>query len=210
MRNTIWLSFVVMLFLQSCFLFRRTTAYDKQNNMAVQGIDISHHQGTIDWNELKKEKLAFIFMKATESTAFTDPAFKKNLVEAKATGHAVGAYHFFNFCKTGSEQALHFIATVPKGETILPILDLEFDADYECHKTENEVAREVNAFIEKIKANYGRTPVLYMPVAFYKRYAIGNFKNCELWIRSTEDKPSLPDNRKWHFWQYADKGNKRH
>jgi lysozyme len=192
--------------LQSCFLFRHTAGYDKRNKMDVQGIDVSHHQGSIDWNELKKENFAFVFMKATEGKTFTDPEFKNYLEKAKLSGLAVGAYHFFTFCTSGKEQADHFIATVPKGQNILPVLDLEFDATAECGKTEAQVAKEVNDFIEKIKNNYGHTPVLYMPVAFYKRYARGQFENCNLWIRSTNGKPNLPDNKQWHFWQYAEHG----
>lgn len=198
---------LMLLFcMQSCFLFRHTADYDKRNKMEVQGIDISHHQGNIDWDELKKENFAFVFIKATEGKTFTDPQFEKYLEQAKLTGHSVGAYHFFTFCTTGKEQADHFISTVPKGKNILPILDLEFDATSECGKTEAQVAKEINDFIDKIKKQYGRTPVLYMPVAFYKRYAVGEFEHCSLWIRSTTGKPTLPDHKKWHFWQYADRG----
>lgn len=180
--------------------------YATRNNYPVQGIDISHHQGRIDWVELEKEKFHFVFMKATEGNSFTDPQFANYLWKAKSTGHEVGAYHFFNFCRSGETQARHFIATVSRRHNILPILDLEFDMRNECGKKQKEVVREINVFIKKIKKHYGRTPVLYMPVAFYKRYAAGNFKDCALWVRNVHGGPKLPGKRGWQFWQYADRG----
>lgn len=205
-KKNILFTLTVILVLQSCFLFRNDDDYVKQNKMAVQGIDISHHQGMINWDDVKTENISFIFMKATEGTTFTDPAFKNYLKQAKAMGKKVGAYHFFSFCKSGEDQADHFINVVAKNEKILPILDLEFDAESECGKTEKEVIKQVNGFITKIKEHYGCSPLLYMPAAFYKRYAIGEFEGCKLWIRDTEGKPNLPDKKEWHFWQYADRG----
>ncbi len=40
---------------------------------AIQGIDISHWQGSINWTSVKNSGKTFAFMKATEGTTYTDP-----------------------------------------------------------------------------------------------------------------------------------------
>ncbi|MCH8331531.1 MAG: lysozyme, partial [Bacteroidetes bacterium] len=70
----------------------------------VRGIDISHHQGEIDWGQIT-EPLDFVFIKATEGQNFNDTRFKDNWGNARKHGYKVGAYHFYRFCKTGIEQA---------------------------------------------------------------------------------------------------------
>ncbi|HLP10717.1 MAG TPA: GH25 family lysozyme [Flavobacteriales bacterium] len=213
MRKLFNILFLLFLIASGIFGYYMYTLYNRdnlqyinRNNYPVQGIDISHHQGSIDWSELKKEKFHFVFMKATEGNNFTDPQFSNYLWKAKPAGYLLGAYHFFSFCKPGNEQAAHFIEVVPRNMDILPILDLEFDSHNECGKKRKEVIAEVDAFVEKIKKHYGRTPVLYMPIAFYRRYGKGNFTGCELWVRNVHGDPKLPGNRGWQFWQYADRG----
>ena len=52
-------------------------------NFSIHGIDISHHQGTIDWDDVKTMKvrnikIGFAFIKATEGTTITDRTFRPN------------------------------------------------------------------------------------------------------------------------------------
>src|SRR6476661_5889179 len=62
----------------------------------TQGIDISHYQGTIDWNQVAADPKAikFAFMKATEDVTYTDPTFNTNIAGAKAAGILAAPYHF--------------------------------------------------------------------------------------------------------------------
>jgi GH25 family lysozyme M1 (1,4-beta-N-acetylmuramidase) len=47
-------------------------------NTILQGVDISHYDGTIDWTKVKASGRAFAFAKATEGTTYTDPTFATN------------------------------------------------------------------------------------------------------------------------------------
>ena len=52
----------------------------------VIGIDISHHQGNIDWSEVSTwdgNPIQFIYMKATEGATYQDPKYKTYMKEAK-------------------------------------------------------------------------------------------------------------------------------
>ena len=86
----------------------------------VRGVDVSAHQGEIDWPVLAGQDLSFAFVKATEGSSFTDARFRENWEEARSCGLRVGAYHFFSFDSSGEAQAAHFIETVPKRQGDLP------------------------------------------------------------------------------------------
>ncbi|TIM61446.1 MAG: lysozyme, partial [Mesorhizobium sp.] len=85
----------------------------------VRGIDVSHHQRQIDWRRVAADDVAFAIIKATEGGDHVDGAFAANLREARAAGLAVGAYHFFTFCRPGADQANNFISVVPRDQTLL-------------------------------------------------------------------------------------------
>jgi hypothetical protein len=77
----------------------------------VIGVDVSNHQGEIDWSALAGSNVAFAYIKATEGGDFRDRRFQLNWDGAKRAGLARGAYHFFTQCRSGAEQARNFIAT---------------------------------------------------------------------------------------------------
>ena len=61
---------------------------------AIQGIDVSHYQGSINWTSVKNSGKTFAFCKATEGTTYTDPTFATNWAAMKNVGLIRGAYHF--------------------------------------------------------------------------------------------------------------------
>eukprot|EP01030_Chromulinospumella_sphaerica_P019884 gene19884-19787_t len=79
----------------------------------VRGIDVSHHQGTIDWTAVAADDVAFAYLKASEGGDHRDRTFAANWQAARAAGLKVGAYHFFTFCRPGADQARNFLAAVP-------------------------------------------------------------------------------------------------
>ena len=52
----------------------------------VRGIDVSHHQGAIDWQAVARDGVQFAYLKATEGTTFTDPAYADQHLGA-GSGH---------------------------------------------------------------------------------------------------------------------------
>lgn len=61
---------------------------------ALPGIDVSHHQGLIDWAQVAGSRQRFAIGKATNGRTFVDPNFAYNKAGAEASGLAFGAYHF--------------------------------------------------------------------------------------------------------------------
>jgi len=64
--------------------------------MAIKGIDVSHWQGTIDWNKVKEAGIQFAIIKAggSDDGFYTDSKWEANYKGAKAAGIPIGAYYF--------------------------------------------------------------------------------------------------------------------
>ena len=91
------------------------------------GVDVSNHQGEIDWTAVAGDDIEFAYIKATEGGDSVDPWFERNWEGARSAGLDVGAYHYFTLCRSRSEQAENFLATLPVHEADFPAaLDLEF------------------------------------------------------------------------------------
>jgi len=181
--------------------------YPGHSNYPVRGIDISHHQGTIEWDKIKKQKVHFVYMKASEGGDYRDPEFGRNWKESASAGLARGAYHFFSFCKPGGEQAKNFLAAVPVDDNALPpVIDLEFGGNCKNRPEKEVIVRELLYFMGKIEEARGIAPIIYATNDSYDEYLTGLISNKNIWIRDILKRPGLPDGRRWTFWQYANNG----
>jgi lysozyme len=171
----------------------------------VRGIDISHFQLTIDWDKVKTDGLSFVYIKATEGADGVDDDFVANWKGAEGAGLARGAYHFYNFCKTGSEQAANFIKTVPADAGVLPAtIDLEQSGDCKTMPEKTAFRKDLADFVVKVLAAYGRLPILYVNYKIYDKYFKGENDSYKLWISDvSHEAPSMPDNSSWTMWQYG-------
>ena len=176
----------------------------------VQGVDVSHYQGIIDWEVLAGENIDFAFIKATEGSGTQDTRFEYNWEEAHKTDLKVGAYHFFSFDSEGSTQADNYIATVPVNDNALPpVIDVEFYGDKKDNSPKLEdVKEQLGVLISRLENTYGKTPIIYCTYSTYVRYIKDNFDECTLWIRNTYYKPGVFDGVDWTIWQYTDEGKK--
>ena len=182
--------------------------YPSYEDFPVQGIDVSHHQGDIDWGEVANENISFAFIKATEGVDFKDKKFIENWKAAQEMGIAVGAYHFYRLCKKGHEQADHFITTVPKYAGALPpVVDLEYGGNCSTDMSQEEIEREIHDYLLKVGNHYGQLPIIYVTQEFYNDYLINKLIEYPIWIRDIYNRPSLHGGRRWVFWQYANRGH---
>lgn len=174
----------------------------------VQGIDISNHQGVIDWDKLDKKKVQFVFMKSTEGGDFKDKSFAENLRNARRHAIPVGAYHFFTFCKSGEEQAQNFIEAVPKDYDLMlpPVIDVEYGGNCKLVRTREEVVSDLKTMIDILEKEYGKKAILYVTRQSYEDFIVGNFTTNPLWFRGIYSSPDVVDNRQWTFWQYTNRG----
>ncbi len=169
----------------------------------IAGIDLSAHNGTVDFRKAKTAGIKFVILKASEGLSFTDPLFTQNYEAAKAEGLKVGAYHFFRFDVDGIRQAHHFINTIKTKSLSLPLI-----VDVESHTNPffffpSKVMRNLRDMIDELNA-YNFPVMIYTNKDGYDQYIDGHFEECPLWI-CTFDRPS--DSLTWQIWQYSHWGN---
>lgn len=177
-------------------------------SFAMHGIDVSHHQGNIDWADVKamqvqQVKMGFTFIKATEGINDVDEAFRRNWFNARQAGIPRGAYHFFNAGKSGKAQAEHFIETVllNKGD-LPPVLDVEQNNGASV----GDLQQRVQDWLDMVQKHYGVKPVIYTNVDFYENFLSPRFDDYPLWVAHylVKDKPRI--GRNWLFWQHNENG----
>jgi len=174
----------------------------------VRGIDISHHQGLIDWDVLRTQGVDFVFMKATEGGDFKDRRFKANWQAAARAGIVRGAYHFFTFCRPGLDQAQNFIDSVPVAANSLPpVVDLEFGGNCAKKPTIADIKKELGGVLERLESHYRKKPILYVTQEFYETYHGKLGFNHPLWVRSIRFEPRYAQ-KTWLFWQYHNNGRR--
>ncbi len=157
------------------------------------GIDLSHHNGDVDWDALETAALDFIYLKATEGRDWTDADFQQNWIEATRRGYAVGAYHFYILCKPWEAQAVNFIRAVEvRDGTLPPAVDLEYAHNCKPFRDVTGTKAELQAFLDRLEAEYGAVPVLYTTKEFHADWIAGSFDRYPLWIRSVDGAPDMP------------------
>ncbi|NUU18705.1 lysozyme [Cellulomonas humilata] len=171
----------------------------------VRGVDVSAHQGVIDWPVLAAQDIDFAYVKATEGSGFVDDRFAENLQGAREAGLLVGAYHFFSFESPGRSQAEQIIATVPADDDLLPVaVDVEHYGKFFGDPPDASTVREeLEVLVTMLREHYGVDPVIYATQAAYGRYVAGGFPDSPLWIRAVYLPPRVSDGRAWAFWQYS-------
>ena len=148
----------------------------------VQGIDVSHHQGAIDWGAVGSDGVRFAWIKATEGGDWRDPRFEENWAAAERAGVARGAYHYFTLCRPAAEQAAWFLSVAPSGE--LPAaVDLEYGGNCAARPDTATLTAELRLFLETVQEARGRRPVVYVTGEVFRDHADA-LRGETLWVRS--------------------------
>jgi len=200
---------ITAIFILSALFYTGTLRFNYPNSteFPIKGIDISHHQGEIDWEAISNDEIQFAFIKATEGGDHKDKRFEENWKAAKENGIIPSAYHFYSFCKSGTEQAANIISSAPKESgTLPPAIDLEYSGNCEDRPNKAEFIKELAILSDSIFSHYGVRPILYSTPTFYTEYMEGEMLDHFLWARSIFGQPNMSDDRDWQFWQYTNKG----
>jgi GH25 family lysozyme M1 (1,4-beta-N-acetylmuramidase) len=176
----------------------------------ADGIDVSHWQGSVNWSRVKAAGMQFAFMKATESTTYTDTAFATNWAGAASVGMYRGAYHFARpKVGTGPAQAEYFVSRVGSFQgagTLPPVLDLEATGGLGV----TALRTWTQQWLTRVEQLTGRTPIIYVSPAFWESN-LGNsaaFTRYPLWIAHYGvSAPRVPGGwPRWTFWQRTSSG----
>ena len=175
----------------------------------IRGIDISHHQGKIDWEKLSKahigqEPISFVFIKATEGKTLCDDNFKDNFEDAREHGFIRGAYHYFLPYVPARLQAKNFLSNVHlEGGDLPPVLDIEEAGNLSVEQV-RQAAREWLAEVQKV---YDAPPIIYTYYKFKQKYLdTEEFNWYPYWIAHYYVR-KIQYKGEWKFWQHTDCGH---
>lgn len=184
----------------------------------VEGVDVSSHQGNVNWSSLWSSGVKFAYVKATEGTSYTNPYFTQQYNGSYNIGMIRGAYHFaLPDNSSGAAQANYFVdhggGWSGDGKTLPGVLDIEYNPyGATCFGlSQSAMVNWIRDFTSRYKARTGRDAVIYTTTDWWTTCTgnNGGFGNTNpLWIARYSSSPGgLPAGWGFHtFWQYTSTG----
>ena len=182
------------------------------------GIDVSAHQGDIDWEKAAADGIDFAIIRAgfrgygSSGALNTDDKFTENIEGCLNNGIKVGVYFYSQAVSAAeaAEEADYTLDIIKGYELDYPVVFDWENEDGVDMRTDNVRASELtsfaSAFCDRIVSN-GYKPAIYMNLdSAYVKYDLGSLPNYPLWFASTGD--TVPE-LYYHFaiWQYSHSGN---
>lgn len=194
----------------------------------LQGLDLSYHNGDLDWNKIKAAGTNFVILRAgyrgygESGTLVKDTKFDEYIAAAKKQKIPVGAYIYSQAINTKEAIAeADFILNIVKGYK----LDLPIVFDYEFAEvstgrldrrwnngtiTKKHMTDNVLAFCDRVK-KAGYTPMLYSNKDFmYNKYETSLIEKAgiKVWLAHYVSNSTLSSDYKgnYEYWQYSASG----
>jgi GH25 family lysozyme M1 (1,4-beta-N-acetylmuramidase) len=181
------------------------------------GMDVSSHQGTVNWTTAKANGAQFAYVKATEGTTYQNPSFAQQYNGSFNVGLIRGAYHFaLPDRSSGATQGAFFVSHgggwSADGKTLPPAIDLEYNPyGASCYGlSQSAMVAWIHDIANTVKARTGRDPVFYTSTSWWTLCTGNNagFSANPLWVaRYASAVGTLPAS--WTFqtiWQNSDAG----
>ena len=184
------------------------------------GIDISSHNGKIDWKEASKE-IDFAFIRVgcrgyDSGEIFLDKKAKTNMKNAEKAKVPFGVYIYSQAIneREAVEEAKFLLKNIKGYDVKLPLVfDFEYPTKngeqigrlHDAQLNKKERTDIINAFCKTVK-DAGYTPALYASSYIYRSYI--SVKNLEsgtvIWIADYNKKVTYAG--KYDIWQFSEKG----
>ncbi len=191
-------------------------SYSYEGVEALRGVDVSSHQGEIDWQALRRAGAQFAMLRAgyrgyTDGGLFEDPLFRANAKAASEAGLTVGAYFFSQAVTVEEAEAeARFVLELLEGLEITWPIAFDWETVEAEARTDGLSGRDMTAcalaFCEVIR-EAGYTPAIYTNQAqskLYYGYAEEALQDVQIWLADYSDTPEFE--HVFHLWQYTDAG----
>ncbi len=188
-----------------------------KTGLSYAGIDVSSHQGVIDWQQVKDHGIEFVFVRLgyrgyDYGNIRLDECAVYNLTQAKAAGLKVGAYFF--------SQAINEAEAVEEAEFALGVLDgfeldlpLVFDwekmayADARTDKVKkSELMACIKAYCDTVEAAGYRAMIYFNPELAQTHLELIDLVEYPFWLAAYSAQTGMDFPYRMEFWQYRDDG----
>ena len=183
----------------------------------LDGIDVSTHQGTIDWARVAAAGKRFVYARASAGSLTADGTYPSNRAGARAVGMAVGAYHYANPDGASNDalnEANWFLAhATPASGDLIPTLDIEVTNGLST----TDLTAWLQTWLARVTEVTGVRPLIYTTPNFWKTsvadsdwFARNGYS--VLWVAhwTSAPAPTVPAGNwagaGWTFWQYSSTG----
>lgn len=181
------------------------------------GVDVSHHQGEINWEKVKAAGIDFAFLRigyrgyGTEGSINLDQQFERNIKNAQAAGIDVGVYFFAQAIneEEAKEEAEFVLEHLKLYHLQLPVVyDPESILDAKARTDDvsgEQFTRNTRVFCELIK-EAGYEPMVYSNM-LWEAFELDMTKLSDIpvWYADYEPLPQTP--YEFEFWQYSNNGH---
>lgn len=184
---------------------RHTDVPPRNPEAKYNGIDISSHQGFIDWAKVSSDKdISFVYIKATEGATYRSPHYAHNITQARRHGLLVGSYHYITSTSTIDEQFENFSKFALKSvQDLIPMVDVEVRGTW----SRSQLIDSVEKFCQLVERHYGVQPMIYSTMGFYNKNLAPQFNKHLLYIgRYSSERPEINWEGEYTIWQYSETG----
>lgn len=171
------------------------------------GIDVSHHQGVIDWEKVGYDTcVQFVYIKATEGSTLIDEMYLLNVKGAKKAKIPVGSYHYLTSKSSIDNQFRNFSSVADRSfQELAPVIDIEEEglSGWSRQDIQDSLAK----MIHLIEQHYHCSPILYSYSKFYNRYLAPRFNSYRLFLAHYNiNLPIVAGAGTHNIWQHSDQG----
>lgn len=188
--------------------------YKSGSVKGMRGIDVSAHQGKIDWKKVKDSGVEFAMIRVgfrsySDGSLHEDRFFKANLKGAEEN-HIKTGFYFFSQARNAEEameEAEFLMDRIGKKRLSMPIAyDMEEVTadDRILDMTMEEKTIAADAFCSLIKRR-GYDPIIYgNPSWISNNLNLSLLTEYPLWLANYAEKSEFP--YRYTMWQYTDRG----
>lgn len=180
----------------------------KETSDTIKGIDVSTHNGNIDWKKVKSSGIDFAILRAGYGRELSqkDARFEENYKNAKAVGIPVGAY-WYSYAMSEDEARLEadvFLSIIKGKQFEFPVyFDVEEKKQFDLGK--EKVSAIMRAFLKKVESA-GYFVGLYGSASSLTTHTADDIKNrYTIWLAHWVEKTNYSG--AYVLWQYSDKGS---
>ena len=183
--------------------------------MRKKYIDVSEHQGNIDWQKVKSSDVDGVIIRAGYGQNNIDKQFVRNITECNRLGIPCGVY-WFSYAYTeamAAQEAEYCLAAIKPYRVELPVcFDFEYDSAAYAKKKGTPVTRAlatslVHAFCGAVEAA-GYYAMNYTNKDYLSRYFDDTTLRYDLWLAQWITNPNTDEPPSdCGIWQYSSTGS---
>jgi lysozyme len=174
----------------------------------VKGIDVSHHQGDVDFAKVKASGIGFAMLRTgygwENPSVQTDQKFCQNYLNAKKAGLPCGAYHY-SYAKNAAQAKLEadFFLKIIKGCQFGYPVAFDLEDSSQANLSREALTDIVTSFCSRVE-QAGYYVCLYSnPDWIQNRLDMERLKRFDLWLAHYSDTPGRDG---IGMWQYSSSG----